>query len=100
VLLDKVDYSPARNSCIAELETTYYSQRTTLENESIRDLISGETLFSVKSTDEDFDAFRLYLSFRVWDYVMKNASEPVELEKEWALMESKSSPKSELPSGR
>ena len=44
VTLDKVDYSPARNSCVAELETAYYSLQTALEFLSVRDLLSGETL--------------------------------------------------------
>ncbi len=100
VTLDEVDYSPARNSCVAELETVYFAPRVTTEFESVRDLLSGETLFSVNSRDEDLDALQPIFLPRVWDYVMNNASKPLELEKEWADMESKSPPKSAPPSGR
>lgn len=94
VRLDKVDYSPARNSCVAAVETTTYFKGGFLVFQSVQDLLSGETLFSVKSsTDEDFDVFRFRFLPRVWDYVMNNASEPVQLEKEWGLMQSKSPPK-------
>ena len=98
VTLDKVDYSPARNSCVAELETVYIAPRVATEFVSVKDLLSGETLFSVKGTDEYLDAFRLTFLPRVWDYVMNNASKPVELEIEWALLESKSPRKSAAPS--
>jgi hypothetical protein len=99
VTLEKVDYSPARNSCVAELETVYFAPRVATEFENVQDLLSGETLFSVSSTDEHFDAFRPIFLPRVWDYVINNASKPLELEKEWVLMESKYPPKSAPPSG-
>src|ERR1039458_9063082 len=90
VTLDKVDYSPARNSCVAEVEIAISRGGTVFE--SVQDLLSGETLFSVNSTDDEFGVFQhLYLP-RVWDYVMNNASQPVELEKEWTLTAPKSTP--------
>lgn len=101
VTLDKVDYSPARNSCVAELETTYYSQRIALgnfEDLSVQDLLSGETLFSVRSTDEGFHAFQDVFLPRVWDYVINNASEPLELEKQYGRVRSMLAPKSAPPS--
>ncbi len=93
--LDKVDYSPARNSCVAEVEMTNYFRGGALVFESVEDLVSGETLFSTKCA-EDCDYLRLFFLKNVFDYVMNNASEPTELEKEWALMESKHPPKSAL----
>ncbi len=45
VTLDKVDYSPARNSCVAELERTDDLGRTMRESSSVQDLLSGESLF-------------------------------------------------------
>ena len=95
--LNRVDYSPARNSCLAEVETTRFFRGGGTENESVEDLLSGETLFSVETVNtvkgtDDLGAFRLRFLPSVWDYVMNNDSEPVELEKEWALMESKSTP--------
>jgi len=93
VTLDKVDYSPARNSCVAELETTTYFKGGALNFDSVQDLLSGETLFSVNITDDYAEAFQPRFFPRVWDYVMNNASEPIELEKEWALTVPKSTPK-------
>jgi hypothetical protein len=78
VALDRVDYSPARNSCVAELETSYYSQRIALancENLSVRDLLSEETLFSAKCTGDCLSVKPFYAD-PAFDYVMKNASEP------------------------
>ena len=87
VTLDKVDYSPARNSCVAELDTTYWYAPTLLERLSVQDLLSGESLFFANSTDEDFHASQDIFLPRVWDYVMNNASEPLELERERARLE-------------
>ena len=87
VTLDRADYSPARNSCVAELETTYWSSRIITETESVRDLLSGESLFSSKCT-EDCIAVRPLYADPAFDYVMKNASEPVELETKWANVHS------------
>jgi len=95
--LDKVDYSPARNSCVAELETTFYFKGGASSFDSVQDLLSGETLFSVNITDDYGEALQPRFFPRVWDYVMNNASEPVELEKEWALTESKNPPKATSP---
>jgi len=75
VTLDKVDYSPARNSCVAELETVYFNQRTAYESLSVRDLLSGETLYSANCNKDCVDV--LLKSSKVdpaFDYVMKNAS--------------------------
>jgi len=81
VTLDKVDYSPARNSCVAELETINYL----LEFLSVRDLLSGETLFSVSCAKDCVEEFRrLQFVDPAFDYVMKNASKPLELEKTYA----------------
>ena len=99
VTLDKVDYSPARNSCVAELETTFYFKGGAPSFDSVQDLLSGETLFSVPITDGHVEALQPRFFPRVWDYVMNNASEPLELEKEWTLtMELMSPPKSASPS--
>jgi len=61
--------------------------------ERVQDLLSGETLFSVKCTD-DCEAVKLSWVKSAFDYVTNNASEPVELDKAYALVESKSSPES------
>jgi hypothetical protein len=100
VTLDKVDYSPARNSCVAELNTTYYSQRVALANwekVSVQDLLSGESLFSANSKDEDFHASQDIFLPRVWEYVITNASEPLELESERSRLQSMLAPKSASP---
>jgi hypothetical protein len=114
VTLDKVDYSPARNSCVAELETTYSSQRVALanfEDLSVRDLLSGETLFSSRCI-KNCEVLRVVWGDRAFDYVMKNASEPSEIErlapsetpwdaKENPIPDAKHPPKSaDHPSGR
>jgi hypothetical protein len=52
VTLDKVDYSPARNSCVAELDTAYWSPRGVLDIFNVRDLLSRETLFQARCTME------------------------------------------------
>lgn len=98
VTLDKADYSPARNSCVAELEAAYVAPPASTVFESVQDLLSGETLFSVRCTG-DCEVEKSTFVNRAFDYVMNNTSEPIELEKEWALMESKSPPKSALPPG-
>jgi hypothetical protein len=108
VMLDKVDYSPARNTCVAELETVDFFKGGATEHESVKDLLSGETLFSVsasqigsgstaKRTGLDLDTVRVTFLPRVWDYLMNNASEPVELEKEYAQMQSDLAPKAASP---
>lgn len=102
VTLDKVDYSPARNSCVAEVDTNRFFSGGGTENESVQDLLSGETLFSVETQNsvkgtDDYGSFRVMFLPRVWDYVMNNASEPVELEKEWTLVESTHPPKATAP---
>jgi len=99
VTLEKVDYSPARNSCAAEVETNTYFRGGGTENESVEDLLSGETLFSVETVNtvkgtDDFGAFQRRFLPRVWDYVLNNADKPVALEKEYAQMESELPPKS------
>ena len=98
VTLDKVDYSPARNSCVAELETVHFAPRVAIEFEKVQDLLSGETLFSVPCAGDCAEE----ILKKVWidpafDYVINNASEPLELEKAYALVESKSSPKATAP---
>ncbi len=87
VTLEKVDYSPARNSCVAELETVYFAPRVATEFESVEDLISGETLFSARCT-EDCAALKFVFVNRAFDYVMKNADEPRDLEKEYVDVQS------------
>jgi hypothetical protein len=87
VTLDKVDYSPARNSCVAELETTLWGTRNALTNTSVRDLLSGETLFSAGDTG-DCSSLQPELVDPAFDYIMNNASIPIEVEKKWALTES------------
>jgi hypothetical protein len=112
VTLEKVDYSPARNSCVAELNTTHYARSVFLEFYSVQDLLSGETLFSTKCTGDCVESvLKLELVDPAFDYIMNNASIPMEVEKKWALKESSwqkafdsisnapaSQPKSALPS--
>jgi hypothetical protein len=88
VTLDRVDYSPARNSCVAELETAYVARRVNITVESVQDLLSGETLFSSKCAD-DCEALKNWYVDGAFDYTIKNASAPVELEKALALSRSK-----------
>ena len=108
VTLDKVDYSPARNSCVAQVETVEFFRGGSTERESVEDLLSGETLFSVsasqigsgrtaKRTGLDLDAVRVTLLPRVWDYVLINADEPVALGKEYIQMESDLAQKATAP---
>jgi hypothetical protein len=93
---DKADYSPARNSCVAELETVYYSSRTARENLSVQDLLSGETLFSANCA-KDCEIPKLTFVDPAFDYVMNNPSEPLELEKAYAQMESEMPPSGFIP---
>ena len=89
VTLEKVDYSPGRNSCVAELNTTIFAPGAAYERYSVRDLLSGETLFSVmcnKGCMEDL--LKLDLIDPAFDYIINNATIPMEVEKEWALKES------------
>jgi len=88
VTLDRVDYSPARNSCVSELETAYVARRVDITVESVQDLLSGETLFSSKCTD-DCEALKNWYVDPAFDYTMNNTSAPVELEKALALLKSK-----------
>jgi hypothetical protein len=108
VTLDKVDYSPARNSCVAELDTGYSFKGGATEFETVQDLLSGDTLFSVSAsqfgsgstarrTGEDLDAVKVVFLPQVWDYVMNNADKPVEIEKELARIDSKNSLKATAP---
>lgn len=96
VTLDKVDYSPARNSCVAEVEEITLFKGGSVGFESVRDLLSGETLFSM-SMNKDSDALKLIFLPRVWDVVMKGASKPVDLDREYAATESKLEPKATSP---
>ena len=96
VTLDKVDYSPARNSCVAELETAYIP--SPLAFKSVQDLLSGETLTSVKC-DDVCEMMGSPFIDSVFDYAMNNASKPNELIKAEALIETKEPPKSAPPSG-
>ncbi len=95
----KVDYSPARNSCVAGIETVKVNKSTlsAITTDSVQDLFSGETLFSGRCIDDcgappGFPGFPGSLDSyidRAFDYVMKNTSNPTELEKEWVNVESK-----------
>ena len=87
VTLDKVDYSPARNSCVAELERTDDFGRTGRESSSVQDLLSGEALFSTSDTGDCLE-LKPELVDPAFDYIMNNASVPIEVEKKWALTES------------
>lgn len=98
VTLDKADYSPARNSCVAELETTTFYKGGALNFESVQDLLSGETLFSVNCNKGCVEMFlKAEWIDPVFDYVMNNASKPLELEKRYAQMESELAPKATSP---
>jgi len=109
VTVDKADYSPARNSCVAEVETTTYFRGGFVTYERVQDLLSGETLFTAsesqigsgsnaKRTGLDLDIVQFRFLPRVWDYVLNNADEPVALGKEYSQLESDLAPKSETPS--
>jgi hypothetical protein len=79
LLPGKVDYSPARNSCVAGVETTIISAMSR-STDSIVDPLSEEILFSKEAKPipgynqpTDFD-----LAF---DYVLKNTGKPTDLQK-------------------
>ena len=78
--LDKADYSPARNSCVAELDTAVWSPRGVMGDEifNVQDLLSRETLFQARCTNCLIERDRF--ADPAFDYVMKNASEPHELQ--------------------
>lgn len=94
--LGKVDYSPARNSCVADVEITVWA-RTPSVTEKIVDVLSGESLFSA-SCNKDCGVLQDVWGDRAFDYVMKNASEPIELEKQYVRAQSILAPKSASPS--
>jgi len=71
--LDKVGYSPARNSCIADLESVIYYPGGARRTENVEDLLSGENLFSVNCT-EGCEMLQVMSVDPAFDYVMKNAS--------------------------
>lgn len=83
--LDKADYSPARNSCVAELDKAYWSPRGVLDIFSVQDLLSGETLFQARCTK--CTDLQLMFADPAFDYVMKNASEPLELQEKYDNMQ-------------
>ncbi len=89
VILEKVDYSPARNSCVAELNSTYFAPGGGLKFYSVQDLLSGESLFTV---DCNKDCIEVLLKMNwidpAFDYVMKNADEPRDLEKAYVDVQS------------
>ncbi len=118
VMLDQADYSPARNSCVAELETfAYAAPRSGFDILSVQDLLSGETLFS-ENCPGDCEVLKSMLVEPAFDYVMNNASIPLEQEEAWVkkkeafeeaerkweavkpVPSSKSPPKSATPSRR
>jgi hypothetical protein len=102
--LDKVDYSPGRNSCVAELGSVY--ARAPLMTEKVQDLLSGETLFSAKCNYGETQICDVDMPTVVddaYDYVMKNAAKPQdnylhELEKRASDLEHP--PQFAPPSGR
>jgi hypothetical protein len=79
VTLDKADFRPARNSCVAEFERFDDFGRTGRKSSSVQDLPSGETLFS-ESCTEPCDLLRERFADPAFEYVLKNASEPHELQ--------------------
>jgi hypothetical protein len=87
VILEKVDYSPARNSCVAELEEATYFRGGALVFESVRDLLSGENIVSNECT-KGCELLKLNLVNTEFDYIMNNASIPVDVLKEWGDTES------------
>ena len=93
VTVDKVDYSPARNSCVAELETTYWGPPV-LENLSVQDLLSGENLFSSGICSKDCADLRPLWGDPAFDYAMKNVAEPLELQMQYGRVQSMRAPKS------
>jgi hypothetical protein len=89
VTVDKVDYSPARNSCVAELESISFFKGGALIFQSVQDLLSGETLFSLQCNKDCVEM----LQKSEWidpafNYVMNNADEPVALGKQFVQMQS------------
>jgi hypothetical protein len=97
LLPGKVDYSPARNSCVAGVETGIISTSPMI-TDSIEDLLSGETLFSVKGEYPVGynQPAPIDLAF---DYVLKNASKPTELQKSSDDIASKMRSQVTSPSG-
>jgi hypothetical protein len=87
VTLEKVDYSPARNSCVAELEETTYFRGGALVFESVRDLLSGEIMVSNECT-KGCEFLKINLVNTEFDYIMNNASIPVDVLKGWGDTES------------
>jgi ribosomal protein L2 len=79
VTVEKVDYSPGRNSCIAELNTTIFAPGTAYESYSVRDLLSGENIVSNACT-KDCEFLRLNLVNTEFDYIMNNASIPMDVD--------------------
>ena len=78
----KADYSPARNSCVAELDTAFWGPRgVALDIFNVQDLISRETLFQARCTNCLIEQDRF--ADPAFDYVMKNASEPHELQESY-----------------
>jgi hypothetical protein len=67
------------------------------ESSSVQDLLSGESLFSESCTG-DCVALTSVWTDRAFDYVMKNASEPLELVKSYAHYASEIQSKSASPS--
>jgi hypothetical protein len=97
----QVDYSPARNSCVAGVETTTVIRGSRpILTETVEDLLSGETLFSAKCT-KDCEVLEWTFVKDAFDYVRNNASEPIEVQKavDTYLESSKSPPKLPAPSG-
>ena len=98
-ILDKVDYSPARNSCVADVKAHYFFRTPPFTNEDVQDLLSGENLFSAQCT-EKCAVTEVTFVIPAFDYVINNASKPSELQKAWMdFMASKSPPQSPPPSG-
>jgi len=87
VTLEKLDYSPGRNSCIAELNTIIIAPGAAYVSYSIRDLLSGENIVSNACT-KDCEFLKLNLVNTEFDYIMNNASIPLDVLKEWGETES------------
>jgi hypothetical protein len=104
VMLEKVAYSPARNSCVAEMEKTSFFPHNAFGSYSVEDLLSGETLvFESCNKGCDEMLLKMELIDPVFNYVIHNADEPIEIEKEWVAVQSKRSKDaagSASPSGR
>ena len=96
VILHRVDYSPVRNSCVADLEHSFGP----LITENVVDLLSGETLFSVNCPKGC--KTQVFFVEPAFDYVMKNATKPYDkylLELEKSAWDVEHPPKSPPPSG-